>query len=535
MIHLSHVVKFLTLILLFLGQPIAVQAQQPQPQQNRDGYFRDLLDTYIDHRVGPTPAGSNPSAQPSGRTELPSEIRRAGTMLARASEEMKQLLDALQSDVYRANGVRQLLGLAFDVNADAAVVARQLSSAYEVDSLRPALRKLDQEWRTLEYRLSQTRNLSSRTLGHIERINQFAEQLNALFQVQTQVDLNTLSQRASQMHQALRTLLEDIRFEISDRNLADRLFSAGRNTYEQLQRFIQLTRPYTNSRVSYEALRQEYERLDRHWNTYQATLRQANNRHLQRQIQRINDDMRAINAGLYIDSGQVNRSDLVHTTGILRGDIDRLLRRINLKMLTQIPISRRYAIEAASDLDQTCNDFAGLLNDEIENIRDMYLYMYDEWQRLNVALQGVGNQEARQAVRDVERSLGDLKAMLGVQFELDRAMAIEHVTTLNGLARHLQGDVRDIFSRSNGYSRGFQNDCLNEVGRFEAATRNLYAGLSRGGKLQELSEQARNMGVSWNSLSQLLPQFNSSDRGQIDQLRADITPQVVRMQTMLTP
>ena len=530
MMRSANLLSCVAIATLLVHQPGSAFGQQ----RDRGGFIRDLLKTYVESQIQSQPAPSNPPA--ASRTSSPDpQIRRAGELLGAASSEMAELVDALLGDVNRANGVRQLLSLAFRVNADAAVLSRQLSYTQDIDALRPSLRQLDQDWRTLEYRLSQTHNLSATTLGHVERIKQYADQLNAMFQVPTQVDLNELSQRASQMHQALRTLLQDIRYEIPDRQMADRLFSAGRNTYEQLQRFVQLTRPYSNTNVHYETLKQEYERLDNYWTTYQQRLRQANNRHLQRQIQRINDDMRAMNSALYIEVDQISREELEHATSILRGDIDRLLRRINLKMLTQLPAARRYAIEAASDLDQTCTDFSEMLNDDVDNIRDMFLYMYDEWQRLNMSLQGVGSQEARQAIRDVETSLTDLQALLGVRFELDRTAAINLATTLNGHARHLQGDVRDVFGRPNRYPQDFQNNCLDEAARFEAATRSLYNALDRGEKLQTLAETMRGLAQSWTSLTRMLPQFSASDRGHLTQIEREITPQVVQLQTLLTP
>lgn len=501
--------------------------------QTDGSYFQDLMKRFVESRIETQPPPNGLSG--TQRAVNSPELRRAGEMLTAASNEMSQLVDALKDDIYRAQGVRPLLNLAFNVNADAAVLSRQLSYTNDVDSLRPSLRKLDQDWRSLAYRLNQTQNLSAKTLGHIQRIQQAADQLNAMFQVQTQVDLSSLTQRASQMNQSLRTLLEDIRYEVADRSTADRLFSAGRDTYEQLQRFIKLTRPDPGITVGYDSLKQEYATLFRDWSTYQQQLRETSNRYVQRQVQRINDDMRSMSEALYIQGQQTNRNDLVHATSILRADVDRLLERINLKMLTQLPVAQRYAIEAASDLDQTCNDFAGMLRDEIENIRDVYLYMYDEWQRLALSLQGVSNQEARQAIRDVERSLADLQAMLGVRFELDRNTAIQLASTLNGDARHLQEDVRTTFSRVNNYPRNFQTTCLDGAAQFEAATRRVYNGLSRGEKLQSLAIHMNELATSWNSLSQVLPQFGPGDRSHIAKIEREITPQVIQLQTLLTP
>lgn len=544
MIRAASFVIFVAIGISQLASPCV--AQQQDPARRRE-FIQGLLKTFIDSQV-PTEAGrpavqrnrpnqpNQPASEPNQQRAADSpELRRAGEMLTAASNEMSMLVDALQGDIYRAQGVRQLLTLAFHVNADAASLSRQLSYASDVEALRVPLRKLDQDWRALDFRLSQTPNLSATTLGHIQKIQQLQNQLASMFQVQTQVDMNALSQRSSQMNQALRTLLQDIRYEVTDDRLADNLFQAGRSTYEQLQRFIQLTRPNPGTNVRYESLKQEYELLEREWSTYQQKLRQANNRYVQRQTQLINDDIREMNQLLYISNGQVNREDLVYTTRILRGDIDRLLQRINLKMLTELPVAQRYAIEAAGDLDQTCNDFAGLLDDDLDNIQDMFLYMFDEWQRLSLALQGVQSQEARQSMRDVERSLAGMQSKLGVRLDLDRNAALELAGTLTGDARHLQEDVRDVFSRPNRYPRDFQTSCLKVAAEFEASTREVNDGLERGEKLQSLASRTQTLSVAWNALSQMLTRFAAGDGAHLAKIQRDITPQVIRLQTLLSP
>ena len=133
---------------------------------------------------------------------------------------MAELVGAMQGDLVRAPGVRQLLTLAFKVNSDAATLSRRLARASDTDSLSQPLRQLDQDWHTLEYRLGQIPNLSRDTLGHLERIRRVETQLTSMFEVPTQVDLNAVSDQASRMNNSLKTLLDDIRYEVSDTNLS---------------------------------------------------------------------------------------------------------------------------------------------------------------------------------------------------------------------------------------------------------------------------------------------------------------------------
>ncbi len=540
-------IRSTTVVAMFVAiavSQIAAPCFAQQQNNRRREFVQGLLKTFIDSQLPPetqtgrpatTVSNQRPQNQPqTNRHNASPKMREAAQLLASASTEMSQLVESLQNDVYRAQGVRQLLNLAFKVNGDAAVVSNRINYANDIASLREPLRALDQDWHTLDYRLSQTRNLSRDTLEHIKNIQRLQSQLATMFELPLQVDLDAVSERAIRMNQSLRTLLQDIRYEVSDQNLADRLMRAGRDTYEQLQQFVQMTRPNAGIDVNYEQLKRDYLQLERNWISYQQTLRQANNRYVQHQSQRINEDIRAMHELLYISNGQVNRDDLKYAGGVLRSDLDLLLRRINLKMLSSLPSSQRYVVEAASDLDSTCDDFNEMVTgDDIDNIRDMYLYMHDEWERLHTSLRGIRSPQASQALRDVEQSIAEMQAILGVQFDLDRKGATELAGQLASRARHIQTDIRDFFGRSSRYSRELQNSSLNAVANFEASTRQLYAGLNNGENMQMLKQRSESVSSSWQTLSRMFSRFTNEDQRHLRTVQRELTPQLVQMQTLL--
>ena len=501
--------------------------------QERPGrqFIRGLLETFIESQL-PNNAVESGNA-PAGITSSIPEMREASQVLQQASDEMAGLVSALQGDLYRARGVRQLLSLAMNVNADAAVLSRRLARATSVESLREPLRKLDQDWHTLEYRLSNTSNLSRTTLGHIERIRQYESKLASMFDVATQVDMAAIDQQASEMLGSLRRLLEDIRYEVTDSNQANRLLQEGRDTYEYLQRFITLTRANSD----YTRLNQDFGRLQTEWSRYEKLLRRVNNRYVDRQVQRIDDSVRRLQGLLYIESGQTNRDDVIYSTKLLVRDTDQFLKRINLKMLISLPVARRGAVEAASDFAVGCNDLMELLNEgeDFEVIRDVYLVLHDEWERLSHALQGVSSQQARQSMRDIERSLSELQGQLGIQFDLDRTQATRLADSLHSNARHLQGDIREFFGRPNRYPREFQTTTLKAAADFQANARNLRQRLQNGDKLRQLTAACEQMCASWSALDREIPRFSSSEQAQLYNIRRQLVPQIVQMQTLLVP
>lgn len=506
---------------------------QPRPNQPRPGQPRPGQPA----RPGQTvqPGAPRPAGTPANASRATTaEMREASRLLALASDEMQQLVGALQTDMYRAQGVRQLLSLAFNVNSDAAVLSRRLArGSADEESLRADLRQLDQDWRTLEYRLAQIPNLSRTTLGHLERIRQYETKLATMFQVQTQIDIAAVTEQALAMNSSLRSLLEDIRYEITDVTTANRLLQEGRDTYDRLQQFIRTTRRTT----TYEEVKRDYKVLADAWALYERHLRGVSNRFVQRQMQRINGYSLSIGDLLYIEHAeQINMEDLVYATKLLQRDTDMLLRKVNLKMLSELPAARRFAIESAGDFGSACQDLLEVMEagDDVEVIRDTFLYAHDEWQRLNLSLQGIGSQPARQALRDVERSVGTLQTQLGIQFDFNRSEATELAVSLVTGARHMQEDMRDFFSRPNRYPRDFQTGSLQAAADFQATSRKLHTDLTSAEKLRTLKTSCESMSAAWKQLDAYLPSFNSSERAHLNRIRREVTPLVVQMQTLLT-
>lgn len=541
----THKVSFS--IVLILSMTALIDRVQAQQDNSRRQFVQSLLKSFIESQLpdepNPTPPpSSTTSSTVANRSSLPNnssplataQIREAGQLLSMASNEMQQLVGALQNDLFRAPGVRQLLSLAFQVNSDAAVLSRRLAYANDVEALRQPLRNLDEAWNTLEYQLNSTPNLSARTLDHIERIRQYESQLASMFKITRQVNLSALADEAFRMNQSLRNLLEDIRFEITDTAQANQLLQNGRETYDQLQRYIQVTR--RTPAPTYAELTREFGSLSDAWARYERQFRLVDNRFVQRQLQRMNEANRNMSDLLYLSATpEINRDDLAHATRLLQRDIDQLLRRVNLKMLSELPAARRLSIDAASDFSSSAQDLLDLIQagDDIHVLREVYMMLHDEWQRLELSLQGISSQQARQSIRDAEQSLLSLQTQLGVKFDFDRTEATRLAAALLSNAQHIQSDIRDFFGRPNRYSRELQNGTLQAADQFRSAARELHAGLDNGANLRTLKVHCEQMANAWQTLETYLPRFDSSEQAHLDRIRRDITPQMIQMQTLI--
>jgi hypothetical protein len=522
-------------VCLLFGLPSLAWAQQANPPRGRQ-FVQDLLKSLIDSQL-PEPRQASPGAQAARsqatieRTTTP-RIREAARLLTQAAEAMNGLVSDLQADVYRAQGVRQLLSEAMRVNANASVLARRLSYASDIEPLRENLRQLDQDWRALEYRLARTENLSSQTLRQIQLVKQYEEQIAGLFDVLPQVDMEAVVRHATQLTSSLRSLLEDIHFEVTDRAVATRLVADGRRVFDQAQSFVQLTQ---TPAVTFATVRQAFQALERDWQLFETDLQQVNNRFIQRQTQRIESSNRNLHELLRV-APELDRQDLLHSTRLLLHDLEQFMGQVTLKMLVDLPGARNFAIASTADFEIACKDFAETAEagDDVDTLRDLYFYVHDEWDRLSTSLQGIRSPQVRTSLRDMSDSVQSIQAILGVTPDFDRSKAINVGSSIVEMATHMQVDIQQFFARPNRYPREFQTDTLQTADRFRKTADKLYAGLVNGTKLRQLKTDSDAVAAEWEALCRLMPRFSNAEQQHLVAIRREVTPNVVEMQTMLS-
>ncbi len=205
-------------------------------------------------------------------------------------------------------------------------------------------------------------------------------------------------------------------------------------------------------------------------------------------------------------------------------------------MLSDLPTARNLAVASASDFEVACGDFAECVTagDEPATLAELYDYVYDEWQRLSAALNGLESSQPRQSMQDIERSIGQLRNLLGVRPELDRQRATSVAASVTGLAQQLRTDVQSYLGRPNRYPRQFQTETLQAATDFHVSARKLHAGLVNGEKLRQLRRLSEELSVGWENVTRFVPRFSLNEQHNLNQLRRQATPLVVELQTLFS-
>jgi hypothetical protein len=521
------IVCFLSTTLLLANTSRAQSDNDRQRPDLLQGMMRSLIDL---QDARPRPTTDNPSAR-NNRVVSP-QIREVRANLAGFAQEISNLVATLHSDVQRTDGLRSLFGDALQVNAAATLLARQSAAETSLNRIANDFQKLDRDWRLLSFRLKQIRTLSRRAQSDLDRAEQFNDRLGQLLKVSPQVDRAELTREASELSAGLLGLLEEIDYEVDDATARYNLLLEGRRVYEQSRRVA-----YLASRSEpYDVIRSEYQEFQKLWSPLVDKIRPLQRRYIDRQLRRVQSVERQIQELLWLPP-QVDRSELVYLTNLMRRDVDAFLEGITLRQLMKVPSDRGNPISSADSFYSACGDFAECVStgENEEDLAELYFYLEGEWKRLATIMQDLPSSDVRQRFREIDRTIREMREILRVRPALDHQRAIQVAAALENLAAHYEDDIRSILSENrNRYSDRFRSQCIRASRAFYNSSNAIHSELVQNADLSQLKNRSNELKRNWDTLQQYAERLPPSDRDHLLRVTRRITPQLVDMQSLLS-
>jgi hypothetical protein len=232
---------------------------------------------------------------------------------------------------------------------------------------------------------------------------------------------------------------------------------------------------------------------------------------------------------------QVDRSELLYLAGLLQRDIDGLMDGLSLRSLSQLPRGRDRIVTAASEFHDACSDFADCLRngEDAETMAQVYYYLETNWNAVAEILREAPATDARQAFRQLDRSVQEVRTILAVQPTLDRQRAAELAAELDNLASYYEFDVRGILAANpQAYPANVRTAYLRVVQEFRSSVAQLQNDLQSGARLASLRELTNRLGQQWNAILQQQGRFNEADREPLERTRSQLTPVLIDLQAM---
>lgn len=520
-----RVVAMLIALAVALGHSdFALAQRDPAAKELIDGMFQTLLDAQNNSRSQPLPRRSD--SRPAS-----AEIQELRGNLSSFAQSVSQLVQVLYRDVDRTSGIRPLIGEALQLNATATTVARRSVSHTSVDGIASDFEELDQRWRLLSFRLQELRDLSQSARAQLDRATQYHDRLARQLDVSPQMDRDAIVRQTSSLATEITRLLEDIDYEIFDGSRRYELLVEGRRVYQQCRRVATIA-----ARGTIEETRREYRTYAESWKPFVDRVRELNVRYIDRQLQRVQSADRQLQ-DLLMMHAEMDRSELLYLTQLLQRDLDQLMDGVTLRDLTRLRRGRDTIVDRASEFYSACGDFADCLRngDSNETMADLYSYLDNNWSRVAEVLQQTELPEARQVYRQLERSMGEIRAVLSVEEDRDPHRMVELAANLENLATHLDHDIRSVLaSRPNNFDRQFRQQSIELTQNFKSLANRLHSQLVSNHTPSQVRETIVMLSRRWNNLQPVIDRLPRQDRDHLLVVRRQVPPVLVELQTLLT-
>jgi len=516
------VVAVLGGLLLACG-PLAAQPQPDDRSRRRDfveGLLQNLIESQL-NRLRPPPPG------PPGRRPAP-EIRQVQQTLAAFSQESSRLIEALEDDMKRLPGIRPVLGDALQVKAASAVLVEKSARAHDLRWIQEDAQNLDRDWRVLSYRLQQTQELSRPCLQHVDNLNKLDQTLCTLLGIQPQLDRTELIRLTAGLTADLQNLLEEIEIEMPRSPTRDQVVLEGYRARQQAR----LVSAAIAEPAPYDMVVAEYRRFHNLWTSLAARLRPLPLRRVERNVRRIWQTDREMSELLWIPFS-VDRTQLLHLSKILVGDVDDLFDGVSLNMLIDLPAADR-VLPTAGEFYGLCEYFLICVEDGqgYPELAGAYRDVEEAWPRFASCFQPLKAGEVPRLLKEIEQAVASLREALGIRPLLDVEMAMQLTALVDNLAEHFEQDVTNHFRQAGGYEKEFQTEVLQTATAFRQTAHHLHEAMTGGNSADHLRRDIAETSQVWDRLYGYVPKFTAEEKAHLQEVAAKLGPALVKLQML---
>ncbi|HUG92047.1 MAG TPA: hypothetical protein VML55_14505 [Planctomycetaceae bacterium] len=527
-------------LLAAVAVPERAAAQRTDDQRRRelvDELLRSLIESELQQRnAQPVQPRFEPAPQPAARTNVAPtprvvnaptrEMTEARRILADVQRDAEQLATLLSNDVSRVPGIRTYLGDVLKLRARAAFVAQRSAQLNDHRELLADLQNFDRDWRVLAHRLQSLGGLDRRAEQSIERLNGHAQALSKIFNMRPQVDYRELLQKAAALAASLRTLIEDIEIELGESTQRRELLLDGRRVEQQAISVMNTVADGTD----YDVIAAEYQKFQTLWAPYASRLRPVENRYLERAARRVREADAAIHTLLWLPQ-ELDRTQILHLTELLKKDVDDFYARAPLRLLIELPENER-VLPIADQFFGVCENFIRNVEsgENPSTIVDDFGFIESSWQEFDRLLRPVNSRAAQQVLQQIQERMQAIRTALKMQDGPDRRVSVDLAASLDNLSEQLQQSIGHWLAFQ---SVSFRNEALRDTAEFASAAHQLHVDVLAGADTRAIRQNADRLHELWRKVHQWVSRCETDDRMYLLRLSSRITPALVDLRTQV--
>ena len=506
----------------------SVTAQVAVAQSGEDiakGLLRALIESQLERanrRRGPEP---DPFRPPANRGRETDEVQRLRPVIASFSQESATLSALLNTDARRSFQIRRHLPDAIKLQATATALKQQTDAQRDHRVLVGSYRSLNNDWKALSHQLRQCDRLSSQSLAAIERVDRLDQQYCALLGIQEQFDNQQLIRESYTLAAYMRDLSDELNHTPRPSGVSHQLPLNLRHLIHKTEYFSSLV----SGNVQLQAIVNEYKSVYDDWNDLQNDLRKYSDHSVARSVQRIQETHRSIHQVLRLDIG-LDRNLLLHLVREADHTLTELFRTTSLEHLIALPDSDE--IPSTADMVYgTIQNLDDLIrrNENPEAIAEAWVYADEAWNLLAYYFESARDPRITSQIRSIGQTMDSLRSALGVTISVDRNLLIRSASSMETLAEHLSEAVRQWQRRPGSHDRSLQTKADQLIRRCHDLEQALLANRD----LNYVRRQCDEAIETWQDIRPGLKQCDTEERETINHIVDTLTPELIRMRTLL--
>jgi len=496
-----------------------------------EGLLRGLLESQLEQNQQPRQPGQRP-AYPQPRVEpipatrvpgrRPTPVANSGKIvtvrkaLRDWSDQCDLLIDDLRQLELNTPAVRPLLADALQIRVDIDLLGRQAASSSHERYLAEDFKRVDREWRLLNYHLQSLPAASQQCRQRIDSCTKFDEQLCQVFGVGPQFDDHQVLQLASQLATNLNHLAQNLRYEVREQPACNNMIRQCQVLHSLIQQSPSVIR-----RKDYRAVTDMYKNGLGQWRTLSREICKYPSQRLRHDVQDIDTIGRQLQEQLYIPY-QIDREYLAQLStnvGVSSGNV---FQQISLQDLLAMENPAGILLSAKA-FQKQCDRFSGSIrgNTALEQLATEFAVFESNWNGMHTQCGTLTKPALKLELDEINYSMQTLHEAFGSQPLLDHGSMLRVAADLEHLSHELENLAASAPGNISRPTKNFHKRCydLNE----RTLADRLYDPTP--GKLNQMFN-------SWGQFKNGLVGYNGPNAASMNAYRRQIEPLMVKLQVV---
>lgn len=488
------------------------------------GLLRALIESQLE-RSGRRGGTELAPGQRRASRSATAELQQLRVITPTFVQEAATLGALLQTDSRRSVEARRLLPDAIRLQATSSALQQRLASANSHQAVLEDFRTLNRDWTGLTHQLGQCRALSEQTTACMQRLSALDLQYTSLLGIREQFDTQQLTQAAWSLTTYLRDLTEDVQGQPQARDASRQQMRELGQLHHKANYFAGLV----SQGAAYSAFVTEYRDLYRGWTNVEKSLAGYTNHTVARSMRRIRDTHQEIHQLLRLEMS-MDRELVLNLIHDIEHQLEDLFRSLTLQQLMGLP-DAGVIPDIADALQGTIQNIDDLVHrgENAESVGDAWIYTLDAWSQFSFHIRGLQDPAIAFKVRAVGETMQSLQQALGITVEFDQNALVANAASLEVLTERLVATLRRWQASPGQHDRSLITKAEQMSRHFANIKRSVASGSRRRGHLQECDSAI----LIWQQIRPALKTCTTADREQFDYIAAALTPEIVRLRTML--